>query len=123
MKGAAGSCAKAMVSVFPQLANARVDYGWGGLVDMSMDQLVQAGEHDALFYSVGYSRHGVQMATYMGRQMAEYIERCRGGASLWRDIPFMRIPGHFGPPWFLPFAGRVLQGPGSDQVGPVRQGG
>jgi hypothetical protein len=25
-------------------------------------------------------------------------------ANPWRD-PFKRIPGHFGPPWFLPFAG------------------
>ena len=44
------------------------------------------------------------MATYMGRQMAEYINGVEE-ANLWRDIPFKRIPGHFGPPWFLPFAG------------------
>ena len=42
---------KAMASVFPQLANARVDYCWGGLVDMSMDRMVHAGEHDGLYYS------------------------------------------------------------------------
>jgi glycine/D-amino acid oxidase-like deaminating enzyme len=95
---------KGMVSVFPQLANARVDYCWGGLVDMSMDRLVHAGEHDGLFYSVGYSGHGVQMATHMGKQMAEYMNGVPD-ANPWRDITFSRIPGHFGPPWFLPFAG------------------
>jgi glycine/D-amino acid oxidase-like deaminating enzyme len=95
---------KTMTEVFPQLTNARVDYCWGGLVDMSMDRMVHAGEHEGLFYSLGYSGHGVQMATHMGKQMAE----CMNGtptANPWRDLPFRRIPGHFGPPWFLPFAG------------------
>lgn len=95
---------KAMVSVFPQLAHARVDYCWGGLVDMSMDRMVHAGEHDGLYYSVGYSGHGVQMATYMGKQMADYMQGVEE-ANPWRDLTFHRIPGHVGPPWFLPFAG------------------
>ncbi|PVG83225.1 FAD-dependent oxidoreductase [Nocardioides gansuensis] len=95
---------KAMVSVFPQLAAARVDYCWGGLVDMSMDRMVHAGQHDGLYYSLGYSGHGVQMATYMGKQMAEYMNGAED-ANPWRDLTFKRIPGHFGPPWFLPFAG------------------
>jgi glycine/D-amino acid oxidase-like deaminating enzyme len=95
---------KAMVSVFPQLADARVDYCWGGLVDMTMDRMVHAGEHDGLFYSLGYSGHGVQMATYMGKQMAEYMNGVQD-ANPWRDLAFKRIPGHVGPPWFLPFAG------------------
>jgi glycine/D-amino acid oxidase-like deaminating enzyme len=95
---------KAMVSVFPQLANAKVDYCWGGQVDMSLDRLVHAGEHDGLYYSLGYSGHGVQMATYMGKQMAEYMNGVPE-ANPWRDITFKRVPGHVGPPWFLPFAG------------------
>lgn len=95
---------KAMTEVFPQLANARVDYCWGGLVDMSMDRMVHAGEHDGLFYSLGYSGHGVQMATHMGKQMAEHLNGATD-ANPWRDLSFKRIPGHVGPPWFLPFAG------------------
>lgn len=95
---------QAMVSVFPQLASTRVDYCWGGLVDMSMDRMVHAGEHDGLYYSLGYSGHGVQMATYMGKQMAEYMNGAED-ANPWRDLTFKRIPGHVGPPWFLPFAG------------------
>jgi glycine/D-amino acid oxidase-like deaminating enzyme len=99
---------KAMTSVFPQLANTRVDYCWGGLVDMSMDRMVHAGEKDGLFYSLGYSGHGVQMATHMGKQMAEYLNGTVE-ANPWRDLPFKRIPGHFGPPWFLPFAGNYYK--------------
>ncbi len=95
---------KGMTSVFPQLASAEVDYCWGGLVDMSLDQMVHAGERDGLHYSLGYSGHGVQMATHMGRQMAEVLTG-NPAANPWGDLPFKRIPGHVGPPWFLPFAG------------------
>jgi glycine/D-amino acid oxidase-like deaminating enzyme len=96
---------RGMLSVFPQLAGARVDYCWGGLVDISLDQMVHAGEHDGLFYSVGYSGHGVQMATHMGKQMAEVLTG-DPAANPWRGLAFPQVPGHyFGPPWFLPLAG------------------
>jgi len=94
----------AMVHVFPQLSDAKVDYCWGGQVDMTLDRMVKAGQHDGVYYSMGYAGHGVQMATFMGRQMAEYMSGVPE-ANVWRDFEFRRIPGHFGPPWFLPFAG------------------
>ena len=93
-----------MVQVFPQLASVGIDYCWGGLVDMSLDRLVHAGQHGGVYYAMGYAGHGVQMATYMGRQMAEYMSGVPE-ANIWGDSRFRRIPGHFGPPWFLPFAG------------------
>ena len=94
----------AMVRTFPQLTDARIDYCWGGQVDMTLDRMVKAGQHDGVYYSMGYAGHGVQMATYMGRQMAEYMSGVPE-ANIWRDFTFRRIPGHFGPPWFLPVAG------------------
>jgi glycine/D-amino acid oxidase-like deaminating enzyme len=94
----------AMVHTFPQLANAGIDYCWGGQVDMTLDRMVKAGQHDGVYYSMGYAGHGVQMATFMGRQMAEYMSGVPE-ANIWSDFEFRRIPGHFGPPWFLPVAG------------------
>lgn len=99
---------RGMVKVFPQLENARIDYCWGGLVDMTLDQMVHAGEHDGVFYSVGYSGHGVQMATHMGKVMAQVL----GGdpsANIWQDLRFRAVPGHFGTPWFLPPAGAFFK--------------
>jgi hypothetical protein len=64
----------------------------------------QGRQHDGVYYSMGYAGHGVQMASYMGRQMAEYMSGYPE-ANTWRDFEFRRIPGRFGPPWFLPFAG------------------
>jgi glycine/D-amino acid oxidase-like deaminating enzyme len=98
----------AMVRTFPQLADARIDYCWGGLVDMTLDRMVKAGQHDGVYYAMGYAGHGVQMATYMGRQMAEYMSGVPE-ANIWSQFEFRRIPGHFGPPWFLPFAGAYYQ--------------
>ena len=61
----------AMVDVYPELAGARVDYCWGGLVDMTRDRLPRAGERNGIYYSMGYSGHGTQMSTLMGSIMAE----------------------------------------------------
>lgn len=95
---------RAMESVFPQLKGVKIAYCWGGIVDMSRDQMVHAGERDGVFYSLGYSGHGVQMATHMGKQMAAVLNG-ETEANIWGDLAFRAIPGHFGPPWFLPFAG------------------
>jgi glycine/D-amino acid oxidase-like deaminating enzyme len=95
---------RAMSTVFPYLASTRIDYTWGGLVDLTMDQMVHAGEHDGVHYSLGYSGHGVQMATYMGKQMALSMLG-KPSRNLWEQLPYRAVPGHFGPPWFLPFIG------------------
>lgn len=95
---------RSMVNFFPELADARIDYCWGGMVDMTSDRLPRAGEKDGVFYSMGYSGHGTHMATYMGGVMAEVLD---GKAELnpWRDFDWPAIPGYFGKPWFLPFVG------------------
>ena len=85
-------------AIFPQLRDVRTDYMWGGLVDISMDRMVHAGRRDGLFYSMAYSGHGVQMATYMGKAMAEVISG-RPKANPWADLKNPWIPGHFGNPW------------------------
>ena len=90
--------------VFPELAETRIDYCWGGLVDMTQDRLPRAGERNGVFYSMGYSGHGTHMATYMGAIMAEVLDG-RAELNPWRDFDWPAIPGYFGKPWFLPFVG------------------
>lgn len=96
-----------MREVFPALSGTRVDYCWGGLIDMTQDRLPRAGERGDLpgvYYAMGYSGHGVQMSTHMGQCMAEVMTG-KPDANPWRDLDWPAIPGHFGPPWFLPFVG------------------
>jgi glycine/D-amino acid oxidase-like deaminating enzyme len=95
---------KGMLSLFPQLRGTVIDYCWGGLVDMTADRLPRAGEHEGLFYSMGYSGHGTQMSVHMGQIMAEVMNG-RTDANPLRELDWPAIPGHFGPPWFLPFVG------------------
>ncbi|WP_421951144.1 NAD(P)/FAD-dependent oxidoreductase [Pelagibacterium sp.] len=97
-----------MAEVFPQLAGTEIDYCWGGIVDMTADRLPRAGEHAGLFYSMGYSGHGTQMATHMGQVMAGVISGT-GKTSIWCDMDWPAIPGHFGPPWFLPVVGAYFR--------------
>ena len=93
-----------LADAFPQLARVRIDYCWGGLVDMTQDRLPHAGEKDGLFYSMGYSGHGTQMSVHMGECMARVMAG-EAAANPWRDNPWPAIPGHFGRPWFLPAIG------------------
>jgi len=89
---------------FPQLRGIGIDYCWGGLVDMSQDRLPHAGERNGVFYSLGYSGHGTQMSVHMGQRMAATLMG-DAAANPWRDRPWPAIPGHVGPPWFLPAVG------------------
>jgi glycine/D-amino acid oxidase-like deaminating enzyme len=92
-----------MVGVFPQLAGMRVEYVWGGTVDFSADRMIHAGQMGGVFYAVGYCGHGVQMATYMGRCMAQVMDG-HSEANLF-DLPFPAIPFYNGRPWFMPLIG------------------
>lgn len=93
-----------MAGYFPELADVRLDYCWGGLVDITADRLPRAGQHDGLYYSMGYSGHGVQMSVHMGRVMADVLYGA-AASNPWRELDWPAMPGHFGHAWFLPFVG------------------
>jgi glycine/D-amino acid oxidase-like deaminating enzyme len=97
-----------LAQMFPSLAHARIDYCWGGLVDITADRLPRAGQHDGVWFSMGYSGHGTQMATHMGQMMAEVMSG-NPAANPWRDFAWPAIPGHTGKPWFLPLVGAYYQ--------------
>jgi len=93
-----------MSKIFPTLAESRIDYCWGGLVDMTADRLPHAGEHEGVFYSLGYSGHGTQMSVWMGRVMADLLAE-KSAENPWQRESWPAVPGYFGKPWFLPVAG------------------
>ncbi|WP_416963707.1 NAD(P)/FAD-dependent oxidoreductase [Streptomyces sp. Agncl-13] len=95
-----------LAEIFPQLADVRIDYVWGGNVGFSWDRMPHAGEENGLYYSMGYCGHGVQMATYMGRAIAEVMDG-HPEANPLRGLGFPKVPVPFynGTAWFLPFGG------------------
>ena len=99
---------EALEGFFPELRGVRIDYCWGGLVDVTADRLPRAGEHEGLLYSMGYSGHGVQLSVHMGRVLADAIEG-RPNASPWLGLDWRAIPGNFGDPWYLPFVGAYFR--------------
>ncbi len=97
---------RAMVRVYPQLAEAELDYAWGGTLDFAFDLMPHAGRQDGVWYSLGYAGHGVALATYLGTLLGDAM------AGDPRDNPFAEFPFPAAPlglydgrPWFLPFAG------------------
>jgi glycine/D-amino acid oxidase-like deaminating enzyme len=96
--------ADTMVRLFPELERTAIDYCWGGLVDMTADRLPRAGEHEGMFYSLGYSGHGVQMSVHMGQKMAEVMAG-QADSNPWRGLDWPAIPGYYGKAWFLPLVG------------------
>jgi glycine/D-amino acid oxidase-like deaminating enzyme len=93
-----------MQKMFPALGDVPIDYCWGGLVDMTADRLPHAGEHEGVFYSLGYSGHGTQMSVWMGRVMADLVAE-KAHNNPWQRSAWPAVPGYFGKPWFLPVAG------------------
>jgi glycine/D-amino acid oxidase-like deaminating enzyme len=93
-----------MRDMFPALGGIGISHVWGGNVDLTADRLPRAGEHEGLFYAMGYSGHGVQMSVHMGQQMAQVMDG-KPEANPWADLDWPSVPGHFGKPWFLPMVG------------------
>ncbi|WP_378949173.1 NAD(P)/FAD-dependent oxidoreductase [Paracoccus sp. R86501] len=104
----------ALAQVFPQLGDVGIDYCWGGLVDMTADRFPRAGQAEGLWFSMGYSGHGAQIATHMGEIMADRIMG-RDRANPWQDLPWQAVPLHSGKPWFLPLVGMYYKF--NDKVG------
>ena len=99
---------RAMVALFPHLAAVEIDYCWGGLVDMTQDRLPRAGHANGLYYAMGYSGHGAQIAVHMGEIVADRM-RGRAPAIPWENLPWPALPGHLGAPWFLPLVGAYFK--------------
>ncbi|MBR0680877.1 FAD-binding oxidoreductase [Roseomonas eburnea] len=91
-------------ATFPQLKEVRLDYCWGGLVDMTEDRLPRAGEHEGLFYAMGLSGHGAQMSVHLGQQMAKVIAG-DPTANPFGKLDWPAITFNYGTPWFLPLVG------------------
>lgn len=54
---------RSLLEIFPELSNTRIDYCWGGMVDMTRGRLPRVGVLNGLFYSMGYSGHRTHMST------------------------------------------------------------
>ncbi|WOH48657.1 FAD-binding oxidoreductase [Bradyrhizobium sp. sBnM-33] len=85
---------KAMVGIFPELADIPLAFKWSGLVAMTLDSVPHVGRlDDRTLYSVGYNGAGVAMSSLMGRYLAalvhgEKVDLALLDAGRLKTIPF-----------------------------------
>jgi len=79
-----------MLELFPQLADARIDYAWGGTLSVTVKRMPHFGRLEPnLFFAHGYSGHGISIATLAGKLIAEAIS---GTAERFDQMASIKIP-------------------------------
>jgi gamma-glutamylputrescine oxidase len=76
----AESMQRRMAKTFPQLAATKIEYSWGGFVDISMNRAPDFGRlplggtaQSNIYYLQGFSGHGLALTGLAGRLVAEAI--------------------------------------------------
>ena len=83
-----------MIKVFPQLADVKIDYAWGGTLAVTMSRMPYFARPEPNFYSAsGYSGHGVAIAGLAGKVIAEAIAGEADRFDIFAGIPASRFPG------------------------------
>ncbi|HSH71854.1 MAG TPA: FAD-binding oxidoreductase [Methylophilaceae bacterium] len=83
-----------MAQTFPQLANTKVDYTWGGFVDITMNRAPDFGQLSPnVYYLQGFSGHGVALTGLAGKLVAEAIAGQSQRLDLMAKIPHHDFPG------------------------------
>jgi gamma-glutamylputrescine oxidase len=83
-----------MRRVFPQLAGVKLDYVWGGYVDITMSRAPDFGRiGDNLYYLQGFSGHGIAMSGIAGRIAAEAIAGQAERFDLFGQLKHHPFPG------------------------------
>ena len=83
-----------MLAVYPQLAGARIDFGWGGRLAITMNRLPHLGRlAPDLYFAHGYSGQGVALAGLAGTADGGGDRRHGGTLRRLRPHPASEIPG------------------------------
>jgi gamma-glutamylputrescine oxidase len=85
---------KRMLKVFPQLADAAVEYAWGGYVDITMNRAPDFGRlAPHIYYLQGFSGHGIALTGVAGKLVAEAIAGQAERFDLFTKIEHRNFPG------------------------------
>ena len=85
---------KRMVSVFPELSEVRVDYAWSGNVAVSLKKIPQLGKiAKNIFYSQGYSGHGVAPTHMAAKVIADAIDGDDEVLNTLSSVNHIELPG------------------------------
>ena len=83
-----------MLKTYPQLKDVRIDYEWGGNVGIVLKRIPTLGRINGnVWYSQGYSGHGVNVTHVMGEVVADAITGQMEKFDLFAKVKHHRIPG------------------------------
>ncbi len=82
-----------MAEVFPQIADAKIDYGWGGAVAVTRNRLPHIGRRGNVFFAHGFSGHGALITTLAGEVIAEAMAGTAGRFDVLAALPSQPFPG------------------------------
>ena len=79
---------------YPELASLKIDYAWGGTIGVTVNRVPQLGRLNSnIFFSQGYSGHGVNVTHLAGEIMAEAVSGCLERLDIFERIKPIPIPG------------------------------
>jgi len=83
-----------MLGLFPQLGDAKIDYAWGGTLSVTVNRLPNVGRlQPNLFFAHGYSGHGISIANFAGKVIAEAISGTASRFDVMASLPTYTFPG------------------------------
>lgn len=94
-----------MLAVFPQLEDAKIDYGWGGPIDMTLNSTPHFGRiKPNIYFAQGFSGHGVALTGLAGRIIQEAILGNDERLALFESL---KVPSLYGGKWVKRMALKV----------------
>jgi gamma-glutamylputrescine oxidase len=85
---------KHMLRIYPQLADTKIEYGWGGTLAVTMNRMPHFGTYaDDIYFAQGYSGHGVPTATFAGKLLSEAICGNPDRFNMYADLTTRTFPG------------------------------
>jgi gamma-glutamylputrescine oxidase len=83
-----------MLKTFPQLAQTKIDFAWGGFVDITMNRAPHFGRIEpTIYFAQGFSGHGVNVTALAGRLIAEAVDAQAERFDLFGKIGHRDYPG------------------------------
>ena len=83
-----------MLQVFPQLDTVKIEYAWGGFVDITLNRAPDFGRLSPnVYYLQGFSGHGIALTGIAGKLVAEAIAGSAERFDVFARIPHREFPG------------------------------
>ena len=90
----AESMRKRMVRVFPSLADVKIDFTWGGFLDITRTRAPDFGRlAPNVYYLQGFSGHGMALTGLAGKLVAEAVAGSAERFDVFARIPHRDFPG------------------------------